>query len=144
MKMLQRISLMLATLLCLFASAAVMADDAVKVVYHIDEGVEKAPFVLRNVRNHLDADPTVKIVVVGYGPGIDFMLDGAQDKNGNPFVVTMETLNARGVEFRVCGNTLKARKIPASKVMLPATIVPSGVAEIARLQAKEGYVYLKP
>jgi len=29
-------------------------------------------------------------------------------------------------------------------VIVDATIVPSGVAEIGRLQAKEGYVYLKP
>jgi intracellular sulfur oxidation DsrE/DsrF family protein len=28
--------------------------------------------------------------------------------------------------------------------MMDAQVVPSGVAEIGRLQAKEGYVYLKP
>jgi hypothetical protein len=32
----------------------------------------------------------------------------------------------------------------ASAVIPEATIVPSGVAEIGRLQAREGYVYLKP
>jgi hypothetical protein len=29
-------------------------------------------------------------------------------------------------------------------VIPEATIVPSGVAEIGRLESKEGYVYLKP
>jgi intracellular sulfur oxidation DsrE/DsrF family protein len=29
-------------------------------------------------------------------------------------------------------------------VSMDAKIVPSGVAEVARLQAKEGHVYLKP
>jgi intracellular sulfur oxidation DsrE/DsrF family protein len=29
-------------------------------------------------------------------------------------------------------------------VSMDAKIVPSGVSEIARLQAKEGFVYLKP
>ncbi len=144
MRMLQRFPLLAALLFCLLAAGAALADESMKVVYHVNEGLEKAPVMLRNVRNHMDADPNAKIVVVGHGPGIDFMLEGAQDKNGNPFVVAMESLNARGVEFRVCRNTLTSRDIPESKVMLPATIVQSGVAEVARLQAKEGYVYLKP
>lgn len=120
------------------------ATDAVKAVYHVNEGVDKAAMVLRNIRNHLAAEPGAKIVVVGHNAGIDFMLQGAQDKNGNPFDIPMEELAAKGVEFRVCGNTLKGRDIPASKVQAPATVVPSGVAEVARLQAREGYVYLKP
>ena len=32
----------------------------------------------------------------------------------------------------------------ASKVAMEAKIVPSGVAEVARLQAREGFVYLRP
>jgi intracellular sulfur oxidation DsrE/DsrF family protein len=53
-------------------------------------------------------------------------------------------LSGKGVQFRVCNNTLQTRNIDASKVLMEAKIVPSGVAEVARLQAKEGYVYLKP
>ncbi|MEO6146148.1 MAG: DsrE family protein, partial [Sulfuriferula sp.] len=49
-----------------------------------------------------------------------------------------------GVDFKVCNNTLNSRKLTAEAVAYPAKIVPSGVAEIGRLQAKEGYVYLKP
>lgn len=48
------------------------------------------------------------------------------------------------IDFRVCNNTLNSRKLDASAVIPEARIVPSGVAEIGRLQAKEGYVYLKP
>jgi intracellular sulfur oxidation DsrE/DsrF family protein len=29
-------------------------------------------------------------------------------------------------------------------VMMEAKVVPSGVAEVAKLQAKEGFVYLRP
>jgi uncharacterized protein len=115
-----------------------------KVVYHINEGVDKAGPALRNVKNHLDAEPGAKIVVVTHGPGIDFLLDGAKDKNGNPFDATVDTLQARGVEFRVCNNTLVSRKIDPKRVIPQAKIVPSGVAEIGRLQATEHYVYLKP
>jgi hypothetical protein len=125
------------------APAAPAAQPTIKIVYHIDEGVEKAPAVLRNVKNNLDAEPGAKIVVVGHGAGIDFLLDGAKDKNGNPFDATVDTLQSRGVEFRVCNNTLESRHIDPKRVIPEATIVPSGVAEIARLQT-QGYVYLKP
>ena len=37
-----------------------------------------------------------------------------------------------------------SRKIAADKLVMEAKIVPSGVAEVARLQAKEGFVYLRP
>ncbi len=119
-------------------------NSQVKAVYHINEGTDKAVDLLRNVRNHVNADPKAKIIVVGHGKGIDFMLEGAEDKNKNPFNVTMEDLATKGVEFRVCNNTLVSRKIDMSKVVSPATIVPSGVAEIARLQRQEGYGYVKP
>jgi uncharacterized protein len=120
------------------------AGEQVKAVYHVNEGVDKAAAVLRNVGNHLDAEPNTKIVVVTHAAGIDFLLDGAKDRNGNPFDAAVDTLQARGVEFRVCNNTLVSRKIDPKRVIPQATIVPSGVAEIGRLQAKEGYVYLKP
>lgn len=123
---------------------ALAAEPATKVVYHVNEGLEKAAAALRNIKNHLDVEPNTKIVVVAHGLGIDFLLDGAKDKNGNPFDATVDTLQARGVEFRVCNNTLQSRHIDPKKVIPEATIVPSGVAEIGRLESKEGYVYLKP
>jgi len=127
------------------SGCATMADSGNShTVYHINEGVDKAVPLLRNVKNHLNADPNAKIVVVGHGKGIDFMLDGAKDKNGNPFDATIDTLQAKGVEFRVCNNTLVSRKIDKSKVIPQAQIVPSGVAEVARLQSKDGYAYVKP
>jgi hypothetical protein len=49
-----------------------------------------------------------------------------------------------GVEFRVCHNTLESRHIDPANVVAEAKVVPSGVAEIVRLQAREGFVYLKP
>ncbi len=56
----------------------------------------------------------------------------------------MSDLANKGVEFRVCNNTLVSRKIAADRVVMDAKVVPSGVAEVAKLQAKEGYVYLRP
>ena len=125
-------------------SAAQAADGPVKVVYHIADGKEQASRAIVNLRNHLDADPSARIVVVGNGEGIDFMLEGAKDTKGQPYSGYVGELANRGVQFRVCENTLEARGIDKGKVALEATLVRSGVAEVARLQAKEGYVYLRP
>ncbi|MGE5027697.1 MAG: DsrE family protein [Betaproteobacteria bacterium] len=120
------------------------ATDEVKVLYHINDSTV-ARAALGNIRNHLNAtEGKVKIVVVAHGNGVDFLLDGGADKNGNPYNITVEELMGRGVDFRVCNNTLKARSIDPKSVLPGAVIVPSGVAEIGRLQAKEGYVYIKP
>ena len=45
-------------------------DDAIKVVYHMSEGVAQATRAINNIRNHLNADPKAKIVVVTHGPGM--------------------------------------------------------------------------
>ena len=126
-------------LTCLFAHA-----QDIKVVYHVNSDVNTASAVLGNVRNHLNADPTAKITLVTHGPGIDFLLEGAKDNKGREFSGMVADLAGKGVQFRVCNNTLVTRNIDPSKVAMEAKIVPSGVAEVARLQAKEGYVYLKP
>lgn len=118
--------------------------EPVKVVYHLNEGLKQATLALRNIRNHLAVDPTAKIVVVAHASGIDFLLAGAQDEHKNPYDAAVEDLAMQGVEFRVCNFTLEARKIDKATVLPEAKIVPSGVAEIARLQAREGYAYIRP
>jgi len=126
------------------AISAHAADASVKVVYHLMEGQAQSTRAMNNIRNHLDADPTAKIVVVTHGQGIDFLLEGAQDTRGRPFAGVIGELANRGVQFRVCNNTLTTRNIPKDKVVMEASVVPSGVAEVARLQAREGFVYLRP
>lgn len=123
--------------------APVAADDVEKVVYHVNDS-EHAMTVLRNVQNHINASKTARIAVVTHGPGIDFLLNGVKDRNGNPYEPVVQTLKDRGVDFRVCRNTLRSRNLDDKAVLYEASVVPSGVAEIGRLQAREGYVYLKP
>lgn len=134
---------LLAILLSLTAACS-FAQDKVKVVYHVNTGVETAAAILNNITNELNASPTDKIVVVTHGPGIDFLLSDAKDSKGREFSGQVSALAGKGVEFRVCNNTLQTRKIDASKLLMETQVVPSGVAEVARLQAKEGFVYLKP
>jgi intracellular sulfur oxidation DsrE/DsrF family protein len=134
-------------LLALLASAAVAAAAAGrehKVVYHVTDAT-RATAALNNIRNHVKADPDARIVVVTNGAGIDFLLEGAANPNGNPYDAAVQELTMHHkVEFRVCNNTLEARHIDKGRVIPEAKIVPSGVAEAARLQLDEGYAYLKP
>ncbi|NWG87991.1 MAG: DsrE family protein [Hydrogenophilaceae bacterium] len=119
------------------------ADAPENVVYHVNDSAN-ASAAIQNINNHLNASPKAKIVVVTHGKGIDFLLEGAQDANGNPYDARVQALKAKGVEFDVCNNNLKGRKIDPKTVLPEATIVPSGVAELSKLQAKAGYVYVKP
>ena len=127
----------------LLTPATCQAEQQTKVVYHINDS-RVASLALNNIRNHLNAAPGVKITVVTHGKGIDFLLKDAVDKNGNPYEVAVQRLNDQGVDFRVCNNTLKSRNLDKSAVIEEASVVPSGVAEVSRLQAREGYVYIKP
>lgn len=128
---------------CFLLTAVNAADREEKVVYHVNDSTN-ATQILTNARNHLDASPKAKIVVVTHGAGIDFLLDGAKDKNGNPYEVMVQGLVARKVDFKVCNNTLEARKIDKSKILYEASIVQSGIAEVSRLQVQEDYIYVKP
>jgi intracellular sulfur oxidation DsrE/DsrF family protein len=119
------------------------STDPIKAVYHINDSAT-ASAAMNNAKNHMAADPSVKISFVTHGKGIDFLLDGAADKNGNPYNINVEDLMAKGVDFRVCNNTLVSRKIDPKKVLPGAKIVPSGVAELGKLQNEQGYVYIKP
>lgn len=114
-----------------------------KVVYHVNESTN-ATAALRNIGNHLDVNPQAQITVVTHALGVDFLMEGAKDKNGNPYNVSVETLAGRGVTFNVCEITLKSRKLDRKQFIPESVFVPSGVAEIAKLQARGGYAYVKP
>jgi intracellular sulfur oxidation DsrE/DsrF family protein len=138
------LALVLSTLLAMNSPAQAQATPQVKAVYHVNTDVNTVPAILNNIRNHLNADPKAKIVVVTHGPGINFLLQDAKDSQGREFSGSVSDLASKGVDFRVCNNTLTSRNISPDRVLMEARIVPSGVAEVARLQAQEGFAYLKP
>jgi uncharacterized protein len=138
---------LLFALWALCASSGLIAGETAElprtVVYHIDNS-ERAIAMLRNISNHHAADPTIRIVVVALAAGVDFLIDGHADDRGNSFDALVDPLMLEGVEFRVCGNTLNGRDIDAATLLPEVQIVPSGVAEIARLQIAESAAYIKP
>jgi intracellular sulfur oxidation DsrE/DsrF family protein len=122
-------------------AASVWAQDAV--VYHIDDMSQQALKGLRNIRNHMDTDPSAKITVVTHALGVDFLLEGAKDVNGGAFAGPVAALTARGVKFEICEITLKNRNLKKEQFIQEAEFTPSGVVRIAKLQ-KQGAAYIKP
>ena len=120
------------------------SDKRDKVVYHVNEGMAQASSGLRNINNHLEVNPEARIVVVTHAQGVDFLMKGAKDANGNKYEDLVERLKQRGVQFDVCDITLRNRKLSREQFIEYATFVPSGVAEVTRLQQREGYAYLRP
>ena len=114
-----------------------------KVVYHISDAEAQALGGLRNVRNHLDIDPAAKITVVSHGNGVDFLMEGAKDKNGSLYAGPISALKSRGVTFEVCEITLKNRNLKSEQFLQEADFTPSGVVRIAKLQ-HQGYAYIRP
>jgi intracellular sulfur oxidation DsrE/DsrF family protein len=116
----------------------------IRVAYHLADGTEQATRALASIRNHLRGDPDVQIAVVAIGDGIRLLLKDEVDASGRRFDQQVSALASKGVEFRICENTLTAHGVPLSRVVSEAKVVPAGVVELARLQAREGYVYIRP
>lgn len=138
--------MLFAALICACGARAAQSDPVGpdKVVYHISDTEAQASRAMVYINNHLEVNPKARIVVVTHAFGIDFLMEGAKNKTGNPYNIPVEGLVTRGVKFEVCEITLRERNLRRSQFIPEATFVPSGVAEIARLQQREGYAYLRP
>jgi intracellular sulfur oxidation DsrE/DsrF family protein len=92
-----------------------------------------------NIQKYFGSDKT-RIVVVTYGPGLKMLLAKSS------VAKRVKSLNASGVEFDACHNTMKhmAKKLKHLPKLVPqAVIVPSGVVRITQLE-HAGFNYLKP
>ena len=119
-----------------------------KVVYHINyPGGEKDKAyigALRNIQNHINAvgKENLDLKVVIHGGGISLLKNAKAAGNLQTRVASLKSQN---ISFNVCANTLKGKKISMDQLyeVFDTDIVPSGVAELAHLQAR-GYTYIKP
>ena len=81
--------------------------------------------------------------VVLHGNGVNLLKVALKDDR---MKTTVGSLKSQNVEFLVCANTLRGRKIDYNTDLYDVfkeDIVPSGVAELAHLQ-QMGYAYIKP
>ena len=146
--------------------AAIQSGDAYadngygkqKVVYHINYDDPKLQAgALRNIQNHINAvgKDNLEVRVVLHGNGLALLLEPdsleklTKFKHANAdekMTAKIDGLKAQGVSFNVCANTVRGRKVDLETDLYnvdQSDIVPSGVAEVAKLQ-QEGFVYIKP
>jgi intracellular sulfur oxidation DsrE/DsrF family protein len=117
-----------------------------KVVYHNNGGApDNATYfkrMLNSINNHVEAvgKDHVEIRVVDHGAGVDLFQMAQSDKD---LAKQIDALREKGVRFLVCANTLRERKLDWHQLygVKKEDIVPSGVAELARLQ-QMGFVYI--
>ena len=143
---------LLLTAMCATGAAAGKAPAGYytdqKVVYHNDGGFpdNQTYFrrLLNNLRNHVAAlgKDHVEIRVVDHGDGIILFQSAMTDEK---LAKAIDARKADGVRFLICQNTLDERKIDWHTLygVTEQDIVPSGVAELVRLQMM-GYVYIHP
>ena len=118
-----------------------------RVVYQNDGGLpdNHAYFgrILHNIAAHIAAtDGKVEIRVVNFASGVTMFQLAKTDTD---LRAQIDALRAKGVKFLICRNTLNGMglKIEDLYEVKPEDVVPSGVAEIARLQG-QGFVYIHP
>ena len=117
--------------------------DKNKVVYHVSE-LEKVPFTLGNIRNHLKGveDPAqMDIILVVHGPaGKAFHNDKIEDGVWK----VADDLISQGVHLEMCGNTMNAQSVEMDDIMEGfSRRDEGGVVRIAELQSL-GYTYIRP
>ncbi len=98
---------------------------------------------LHNINAHLTAtDGHVELRVVNFGSGVKMFVMARSDAS---LASQIDALRAKGVHFLLCRNTLRGMGIGLDQLyhVKPDDVVPSGVAEIARLQGL-GYVFEHP
>ena len=147
-----RLCAMLGLAIALFATPGKTLAEGYgqqKVVYHINytggEASKAYKGAMRNIQNHINAvgADNMEIKVVLHGNGVGLLSAAKGDK-------TMQTvvsgLKSQKVAFHVCNNTLTGRNIDYSADLYDVwdeDIVPSGVAELSKLQ-QMGFTYIKP
>jgi intracellular sulfur oxidation DsrE/DsrF family protein len=129
------------------ASASESAYQFQKVVYQNSGGLpdDRAYFlrVLRNIGAHVAAtEGNVEIRLVSFSGGVKVF---QQAKTDPELAKAIDAVREKNVRLLVCRNTMRALNLTVDDVygLTEADIVPSGVAELARLQGM-GFVYIHP
>ena len=141
--------------LFLFVAGFITAGDygSQKVAYHFNErDLRVTAMGLKNIQNHINAvgKDKLKVIAVFHGWGVLTLSNVSKNKNEQHIAEIIKKrvkkLKSQGVSFKICKNTITGKKIDFKKDLYDVKendIIPSGVAELAKLQA-EGYTYIKP
>lgn len=129
-------------ILLYLCSGLSFADAITGIVFHVDTD-EHMNRSLRQISRHLEGNPDIPIRVILIAGGVRPALEGAEDPNGGLYSAQIEQLLAQNVRIFACENTLTSFNHSADDLTFGIETVPSGVAELGRLQVKEHFGYIK-
>ena len=91
-----------------------------RIVYQLDEaGVDKAKFVLGNIRNHVTGvggwQNIESLELVVFGPALKSFVQGSIDP---ALKQVLEQLQSQGMSFGACGNTMKNFSITLEQLQI--------------------------
>jgi intracellular sulfur oxidation DsrE/DsrF family protein len=130
------------------SDAAHLKDNGRKhrILYQLDDaGLDKARFVLGNIRNHVAGvggwQNVDAVELVVFGPALKSFVKDSIDPT---LKQSLEALQGQGMTFGACGNTMKNFTITAEQLPDKSLILPQGgVVRIMELQ-EAGYIYIRP
>jgi intracellular sulfur oxidation DsrE/DsrF family protein len=121
------------------AAASAATGKSHKIVFAVTSGDEADwNLSLGNIRNllaGLKPDP-VEVEVVAFGGGIVLV------KSDSSVAADIAKLQADGVKFVACQNSMRARHLELKDLLPGVTPVPSGIVEVVTKQ-EQGWVYIK-
>ena len=116
-----------------------------RIVYQLsDPGVDKAKFVLGNIRNHINGvgwDRIEAIELVVFGPALRTFVTADLDPSVK---LALEQLQTQGLTLGVCGNTMRNLNLTLEQLPEGARLLPQGgVVRLMELQ-EQGYINIRP
>jgi intracellular sulfur oxidation DsrE/DsrF family protein len=93
--------------------------------------------LMRQLRNMLEAAPTMQLEVVCHGPGMDLLMSDRSivaDK--------VKHFSGCGIVFLACENTITERKLDRALILPEAGYVKAGIIHIVERQ-EDGWSYIK-
>jgi intracellular sulfur oxidation DsrE/DsrF family protein len=110
-----------------------------KIVFQFTNGkdtLQQKAFInqLNNLKEHW---PEAEYYVVVYNMGLELVMPETSVN-----INAVQKLHEKGVQFVVCENTMKTRKITKEQFIPQVTYVKAGIAEIV-LKQEAGYTYIK-
>ncbi|APR83009.1 Hypothetical protein A7982_08358 [Minicystis rosea] len=119
------------------------ASGAVRAVFHFSDPARPSNVRgLENAKRALAAlgSTPARFVIVVHGQALNWFRKGEQENLAAPLAALLATGK---VELHVCARTLEENHWHISDILPGATTVPSGSAEVLKLE-RDGFVYFKP
>lgn len=94
--------------------------------------------LIGNIHNLMSGLPagSVEVEVVAYSSGLNLV------KKGSSAAAEVEALEAKGVRFAACQNSMRAQHVTVADLIPGVEPVPSGIVEVVTKQ-EQGWTYIK-